>query len=194
MAIRLLDRHGVAQLFHNTVEICGIGLRRNDGNKAAVVPALADRQIQHTVLLCRHLPEAREVLRTDLNDCGRIWVAGQPRGAGLPDDLIILLGQGKQESSNIFNAAPRQLDRRLRCLQAFLDHQIGSLCTNIHKKCSFQNVLSFLLLVFSFSWCLFRPLFPILLCLRLQSRNVRFDAPAEVQAAPRLPQTLIHGR
>ena len=30
--VRLLDRHGIAQLFHDTVEICGIGLRRNDGS------------------------------------------------------------------------------------------------------------------------------------------------------------------
>ena len=65
---------------------------------------------------------------------GRIGVAGQPRSAGLPDDLIILFGQGKQESGGIFDSAPRQLDRRFRCLQAFLDYQIGSLCTNIHKK------------------------------------------------------------
>jgi len=45
---KVIGQASAARLAHNTVEICGIGLRRNDGNKAAVVPALADRQIQHT--------------------------------------------------------------------------------------------------------------------------------------------------
>ncbi len=193
--VRLLLRRGVAQLLHDAVEVRGVGLGRYDGDKPALVPAPADRQIEHAVLLFRHPLEARKILRADLNDGGRVRISRQPRGARLPDHLVVLPGQGKQQRRDVFDAAAGQLDRRFRCLQALLDHQIGGLCADVHKNhFPFRRISApkLFLTVLLFCSPRFRLLpVPCLPHLLLKPRRVRLDAAAQIQPPPRLPQRFV---
>ena len=133
--------NGITQSLQRGVQLGSVVLCGHHIYIFPLTALLPGKEVEDTQLLGEFL-KFPHILLFDPHHLGRRWVPGKPPGTGFTHHLVVLFGEGQQQSRYIFQPCSCQLDGAFGCLDTFFYHQISGFSAHIHVvHLPFSNLL-----------------------------------------------------